>query len=393
MVAHERACSIVALEYNIGALNVDEEKVRIIGEPGVDRNRSRYGEWVWGNVMTTEQPINIPAFFPEPSLMAETTPTAQAVLLREGASVLQSLDILASQAMTADLLRGLGFDFPDADFPDSLTGIATDLQGIRTAVTDLAAAQTDEEQTSRASTLLSRITTLVPKIAALPDEFKDALDDYQDFRDNSGIEDDLLRRLLDLIIVIYLSTSHPSLYRTMTLLGLTDWVDQGASTARHRLATRIARVEWERIPLLFSDPLELASQAYDWGDDFKADLFSARLGLLLHSLGVPAVPVAQDPRLMTALGRPTTDDTAWRLTLLREGAGPAIVEAGLDMSASPPRDRPRRAWRSSPTSRARSRSTPSWAASTSRSAARWRSTPASRRSCARPTTSTSSGSC
>lgn len=264
--------------------------------------------------------------------MAETTPTAQAVLLREGASVLQSLDILASQAMTADLLRGLGFDFPDADFPDSLTGIATDLQGIRTAVNDLAAAQTDEEQTSRASTLLSRITTLVPKVAALPDEFKDALDDYQSFRDNSGIEDDLLRRLLDLIIVIYLSTSHPSVYRTMTLLGLTDWVDQGASTARHRLATRIARVEWERIPLLFSDPLELASQAYDWGDDFKADLFSARLGLLLHSLGVPAVPVAQDPRLMTALGRPTTDDTAWRLTLLREGAGPAIVEAGLQMS-------------------------------------------------------------
>lgn len=66
MVAHERACSIVALEYNIGALNVDEEKVRIIGEPGVDPNRSRYGEWVWGHVMTTELPINIPAFFPEP---------------------------------------------------------------------------------------------------------------------------------------------------------------------------------------------------------------------------------------------------------------------------------------------------------------------------------------
>jgi hypothetical protein len=264
--------------------------------------------------------------------MAEATPTAEAVLLREGASVLRSLDILASQATTADLLRTLGFDFPDTDFPESLTGIATDIQEIRTAADSLAAAQTDEEQASRASTLLGKITTLVPKIAALPDEFKDALDDYQDFRNNSGLEQDLLRRLLDLLIVIYLSTSHPSIYRTMTLLGLADWVGQSASAQRHRLATRIARIEWERIPLLFSDPGELASQAYDWGDDFKADLFIARFGLLLHSLRVPAVPVAQDPRLMTALGRPTTDDTAWRLTLLREGAGPAIVEAGLQMS-------------------------------------------------------------
>jgi Family of unknown function (DUF6603) len=264
--------------------------------------------------------------------MADATPTAQAVLLREGASALRSLEILGSEAMTGELLKGLGFDFPDTDFPVALTGLATDLQAVRTAADALATAQTDQEQASRASTLIGKITTLIPKLAALPDEFTDALDDYADFRDNSGIEDDLLRRLLDLLVVIYLSTSHPTVYRTTELLGLAGFVDQEEDDDRYRLKTRIARVEWERIPLLFSDPLELASQAYDWGDDFKADLFSARLGLLLHSLGVPAVPVAQDPRLMTALGRPTTDDTAWRLTLLREGTSQALVEAGLQMS-------------------------------------------------------------
>lgn len=65
MVAHERACSVVALEYNIGALDVDEDKVKIGGDAGADPGRSRYGEWVW-RYMTNELPINIPAFFPEP---------------------------------------------------------------------------------------------------------------------------------------------------------------------------------------------------------------------------------------------------------------------------------------------------------------------------------------
>jgi hypothetical protein len=65
MVTHERACSIVALEYNIGALDVDEDKVKIVGDVGVDPRRSRYGEWVW-RYMANELPINLPAFFPEP---------------------------------------------------------------------------------------------------------------------------------------------------------------------------------------------------------------------------------------------------------------------------------------------------------------------------------------
>lgn len=268
--------------------------------------------------------------------MAETTPTAQAVLLREGASLLETLEILGSQAMTAELLEGLGFDFPGSEFPVALTGIATDLQQIRTAADALADAQTDQEQASRASTLMGRITALIPKLAALPDQFTDALDDFADFRDDSDIEDDLLRRLLDLLVVLYLAMNHRTVYRAAVLLGLAGFVDQEEDEPRSRLETRIARVEWERIPLLFSDPLELASQAYDWGGDFKSDLFGARLGSLLHSLGLPAVPVAQDPRLMTALGRPTTDDTAWRLILLREGSGPALVEAGLQMSGVAP---------------------------------------------------------
>jgi len=267
--------------------------------------------------------------------MTAPAPSLQHTLLAEAAELFQPLELLESAGAIVELLEELGWDFPAPQFPATFPSIVGEVEDVVEALQELVEAADESGQRQAAAQLVTKVSALAVSVGTLVSQFETALTQLAAFRDNSDLEDDLVRRLLDYLVVAQLAAAHPVVFRVFELLGLAGWVETQAEPTRFRLATRIARVEWERIPLLFSDPAALAAEAYDWGGDFDADLFLARLTALLAATGLPGHPLAQDPRLRSALGRTGTDDNSWRFVLLREMGSAGVAEAGLQASGIP----------------------------------------------------------
>ena len=103
------------------------------------------------------------------------------------------------------------------------------------------------------------------------------------------------------MIARYLDREHPLLRRVLTLVTVLEW-DVIAPAVEIRPSVIRRRLHLDRIPKLFSDPLELLETGYGWGrNDFNASRLLQRIGELFEPLeplasfgdvdGPPAPPV------------------------------------------------------------------------------------------------------
>lgn len=155
-------------------------------------------------------------------------------------------------------------------------------------------------------------TTMVGLYAALGLALEDVIADIADLADalptafaaagdyllRTNLDDDLPRLLLDALIMETVGETSPKVYNALLLLGIFRRLEIAADPPNYVLRHVRARVEWDAIGTLFSNPRQLFVDTYKWGQaDFDAELLLSNLGLLLQSFGAH-VALREMPRAL-----------------------------------------------------------------------------------------------
>jgi hypothetical protein len=246
------------------------------------------------------------------------------LIIREIADVLSPVVTLEEPASAAKLLRALGWDFAATTVPGiNLGSLRTDVQQMVESAAALAGASGDaieEAYFQLAADIIKVVVGMrqtVPQIVAVVQALPQV-------HGPSG--DVFLRRLLDYLIYEYLAAKHQGTFAILHLLGL---LERDAA----RLETRV--IWWDRISLLFTDPLDLAERAYKWQSGFEGEQFLERLSLVMHAFRLAGGLYRQSPIIRNALGRPI-DAQELRFPLLHGGRWPeSYFEFDLNTSPVP----------------------------------------------------------
>jgi len=274
--------------------------------------------------------------------MPQSKSTLDAVIT-ETAVVLEPLRRIDSAAGALGLIRDLGWELPTVTaFQNGFSSVASGLQGLVTKIGKLAnAAGSDDyaELISDAADSITSVISVVNGVDGLRKEVKEGLQTFPVFVTDSGIAtEELPKRLLDYLIITYLQKRSPGLFAILSLCGITE-IENVTVTRSWEPTVRgatypLRRIYWERIPKLFTDPLDIADDVYQWNaaKEFNANLFLQRLDLLLSGFLLPGGLYKQDAAVRTALGRSETDDQELRIPLLQRGDWPdSFLEVGLNI--------------------------------------------------------------
>ena len=268
-----------------------------------------------------------------------TTPTGQAALLRELGILIAPLEDLQSGMAAAELVRELGYDFPLATaFPVDFASLLEDVEQVAEDVVALEQASDDDEQLDAAIQLAVDLVPLIEAIVKLEQDLEDGLAAMQTLVTQSDITTKLPVRLLDYLVIRYLIERAGPTFDLLLLAGLVDFVHQEADKPKFKLEALIPKVYWERLPKLFTSPSALLDQAYDWSENFNADLMVVRLAGAGRRLGLPMGTAPQSDQVSNALGRPEGSHEL-RLALLQAGQlvpAAGYGELGLRAFALPP---------------------------------------------------------
>ncbi|MBN1267338.1 MAG: hypothetical protein JXA25_17740 [Anaerolineales bacterium] len=231
------------------------------------------------------------------------------------------------------LMRELGYDLPELeDTYDKLQdvidviasddGLADQIQYLPDNLSDL----TDSTGEDRADAVLAiienlasvidRIRELVSAVETAMNELGQLVGDPGQLPDTSALEMFPVR-FLDYLLVEYLSSEQPAIDGMLRLLGIIE-------------ESTVKEIHWDRIPILFTDPLDLADTVYAWGSDegFEDEGFLQNLNLVIKGFGIPGGLYPSN----TGIGT----EREIRIPLYRGGRWPeTYCEAGLKITAIP----------------------------------------------------------
>jgi hypothetical protein len=159
-----------------------------------------------------------------------------------------------------------------------------------------------------------------------------------DYINQTRIHEQLVRRLLDYLVITLVQRHQYQAARALTLLGLFEVKACDSDTVRYQPAYVAYVVHWERLGILVSDPARLVTEVYGWSTtQFNCTALLRNVALLLDSVGA-SVQSAPLPRIFEErlLGRsiPQADTDPMpqvRINLLGERVD--VVEAGISLVA------------------------------------------------------------
>ncbi|HEX8111879.1 MAG TPA: DUF6603 domain-containing protein, partial [Kofleriaceae bacterium] len=219
------------------------------------------------------------------SLDALIVPVAEAVLALE--------DLLAAANGGGALLGQLGYALPAAANAEPLfTDVAAKVASL--AASAAAVAQAYADGTWQNASFLPKVLALANAVAAsietaeqLPAKAQTVFAAVPDFLAHAPL-DELPRRLVDRLIVVYLRKERPRVAAVLSLLALTS--DEYVPADDFNPDYRRLRVEWERIPRWFTAPGQVLADAYGWGSAaFNSSDVLERLDTMLALFGVMAL--------------------------------------------------------------------------------------------------------
>lgn len=261
--------------------------------------------------------------------MADDKYSSLDAFMRSLGDVVKPLEEIASGVIP--VVRDLGFDWPvTTSFPVDFSELVADQKAVVTDLVALEDAQGDAVYGALA-TLATDAALLIAKIIDLENKLSSGFTSAETFATQSGIAEELPRRLLDYLVANYLVEQQGLLAEVLTVLGILEWRHHEAEAAKFRLERVLPTVHWERLPKLLSNPRELLDLAYGWSTDFDADLLVDRLGGLARKAGLPLGMALQDDQIADALGRPAEGRHELRVALLQMGSpfGAVYSEIGL----------------------------------------------------------------
>ncbi|WAZ26456.1 hypothetical protein STRCI_008035 [Streptomyces cinnabarinus] len=141
-------------------------------------------------------------------------------------------------------------------------------------------------------------------------------------------------RIVDHLVARFVEGSFPTLYAALLAVGIIELEDRDPANA-HESPHRRRSVHWNRLSLLFSDPVRALKETVCEPDEFLYERFMFFLRVLAVGIGLPATYVVPDPDLLEKLNDGqdlTTQDffddlTALRFPLVRD----PNVDLGLEL--------------------------------------------------------------
>jgi hypothetical protein len=261
--------------------------------------------------------------------------------LRGVSQALMPLAAVDTADKATALMKQLGYALPGTGTFD---GVPASLLGKVAGIgVDLAALADAESEDARLQALLSlaaKVADVAGEIRGMIDEMKAAQASLAAFVASAPV-DQLPRRLLDLVVVEYCETFHPSAYAVLLVLGMFDEIETPEDAAVFQPAFTLRKVWWERLPRYADDPAGLAEEIYRWQSAFDSDLFLTRLERLLRGFLLPGGIYDQNPQTGTGLGNAGAKEI--RIPLFTAGDTPEIYSqfgvalSGADAAAGKPK--------------------------------------------------------
>jgi hypothetical protein len=217
------------------------------------------------------------------------------------------------------LLRDLGFDFEEEYKATlDLEGLVGCIGKIIETIELLPYKKTDKESKA----LLKKLSKdVVATVKQLKDDIPRIIELIENLPNRGGELEDipkvLPRRLFDWLLYTYLVMHRQQVFAVLHLLGIAEIEDLGHAS--------IKRIQWDRIPLLFS-PIGLAEEVYGWNKDtldpnsveFEGETFIVRVELLMKAFLLTGGLYLQNEQVRNALGR-SEDSKELRIPLYQTG--------------------------------------------------------------------------
>jgi hypothetical protein len=206
--------------------------------------------------------------------MSDTSSVEQLAAL-VGTALKPLLDPLSSTNPNGAGLKAfvgqLGWTLPDP-VPSSLIALQTGVIGVLKDVETLVQLQAagdnggtvDETALAQAFvTLAEDIVTLTQALSQLGPQLQTQLPAA--YLSATGIEQNLVPRLFDYLIINALLDGSPVAARVLRLLGIIEITEEDANAAIFQPAYTLHKVHWERISQWFQKPQQVFADVYGWG--------------------------------------------------------------------------------------------------------------------------------
>jgi len=246
-------------------------------------------------------------------------PDALQSLLTGAGIALSRLATVKTSAQGVAFFRQLGYEIPQAAFGPALSALAAQAGALNTAVGTLSISTDGVSITAENFKVMNLLRSTVQAAGALHSQLQAAAGAVP----NIG---ELPRRLLDFLVLDYLSARNGAAHDMMHVLGLIEYETKPAAGQAARL------INWNRFSKLFQEPGGIFNDVYGWNTNLDFPKLLARLERFMGANGFPGGIYLQSSAAMAALGagipRPEL-----RLPLLQKGLTPATyAQFGLTIS-------------------------------------------------------------
>lgn len=236
-------------------------------------------------------------------------PDALKSVLTQTGLAIAPLRAVKTPAQAVELFRKLGYEIPSGAFGGALSGLATQGTELLTAVQQLAAASGEAAIAAAIATVFGRVGSMVNAIEQVHTAIKAA--------GGASIPNinDLPRRLIDYLMLDYFYRLKPEVHEMLLVLGLIEYEASPGPNQPMRL------INWDRIGLLFTNPVQLFNATYQWDSNFNSEKFLSRLEGLMRASALPGGLYPQSETTRTMLGN-TPNQQELRFPLFQKGLTP-----------------------------------------------------------------------
>lgn len=253
------------------------------------------------------------------------------ILSTEIGYLLEPLKRINSARELSAMVRKLGWDFTGALGTVNFGPLVTSVENMMGKVSDLAQAGEDSEKVDALLALLEQIALVITELNNSIPGLKSAIESAPNVVGEANIAvDDLMRRVIDCLVSAYLEEYRRDWYGITQLLELVTTEEDTQSHKTYYI------IHWDRLGDLFSNPVNLFNEAYQWSSNFDAAKFLARLEILATTFDLPGGIYKQADFILANLGRQSPDDLEVRIPVYQEGNwGENWQEIDLNISPIP----------------------------------------------------------
>jgi len=188
------------------------------------------------------------------------------------------------------LINLLGWDLPPGVEDIGLASLdSADFLTKLDAVLDASEAEWNDEivMAERIAALAVSLKNLVQTIRDFALELPVKLAGFGDYVDRTNIHKELPVRLFNFLLVNYLARASPLGFAVLHLIDVIDFPHFEADPENFQVEHIRATLNFQRFKTLFTDPAQLATDAYGWNTpQFTETIFLQRLHLLFQALGM-----------------------------------------------------------------------------------------------------------